>query len=257
MSEDAKRAIHALRRAHDELVRIAEHLDADALTRQSGSSEWTVADVLGHLGSASEIGLTRVTTGKSGGDAATAIWNRWNAMEPAEKAAGFVSASRRLVEALEALDADSLAATRIDVGFLPQPIDVAFYTRMRLTEVGLHRWDIEVAFDPAATVADYIVPFILAQLPFFCGRLARPAGKAGRVAVQTADPQRSYTLDVRPDGAGLTEGGGGDAGTRLALPAEAFTRLATGRLAPSHTPASVGVEGELSLDDLRRVFPGY
>ncbi len=30
-----------------------------------------------------------------------------------------------------------------------------------------------------------------------------------------------------------------------------------GRLSPEHTPAAVEVTGNVTLDDLRRVFPGY
>jgi hypothetical protein len=33
--------------------------------------------------------------------------------------------------------------------------------------------------------------------------------------------------------------------------------LAAGRLRAAHTPAGVAIEGELTLDDLRAVFPGY
>ena len=41
------------------------------------------------------------------------------------------------------------------------------------------------------------------------------------------------------------------------MPAEAFIRLIAGRLAPEHTPHGVTVDGAISLDDLRKVFPGY
>jgi len=34
-------------------------------------------------------------------------------------------------------------------------------------------------------------------------------------------------------------------------------RLIGGRLAPAHTPAGVEVIGDVSLDELRAVFPGY
>ena len=40
-------------------------------------------------------------------------------------------------------------------------------------------------------------------------------------------------------------------------PIEAAVRLLAGRLTPEHTPADVEVTGEVTLDDLRRVFPGY
>ena len=40
-------------------------------------------------------------------------------------------------------------------------------------------------------------------------------------------------------------------------PVEAAVRLLTGRLRPDTTPEGVGVTGNVTLDDLRRVFPGY
>ena len=43
----------------------------------------------------------------------------------------------------------------------------------------------------------------------------------------------------------------------LTAPAEAWLRLATGRLAPQHTPAEVELTGPVDLDTLRRVFPGF
>ena len=43
----------------------------------------------------------------------------------------------------------------------------------------------------------------------------------------------------------------------FAGPLEAAIRLIGGRLRPATTPESVKVTGALSLDDLRRVFPGY
>jgi hypothetical protein len=40
-------------------------------------------------------------------------------------------------------------------------------------------------------------------------------------------------------------------------PLEAAIRLVGGRLRPANTPEGVKVTGAVSLDDLRRVFPGY
>jgi uncharacterized protein (TIGR03083 family) len=257
MEHGAKEAIAALRRSNDELATFVEKLGPQDLEKPSGASEWTVAQLLSHLGSAAELGLNTLTTGKADRDAAPAVWDRWNAMSPPEQATNYVAAAGRLVDALEALDDDTLATTKVDLGFLPAPVAVAFVVKMRLSEVGLHRWDVEVAFDPAATVAEYIVPFVLENLPMFAGFFAKPTGATGRVVFQTSDPTRNYLLELRHDGATLSEGIDGPAGTRISLPAEALLRLTGGRLGPDHTPPSVRVEGDLSLDDLRRIFPGY
>jgi len=259
-ADEAKEAIASiatLRRLHDDLVGFTAGLAESALNTQSACSEWTVADVLGHLGSAAELGLTTVATGRNDMDAATAIWERWNAMTTTAKASNFVAAEERLVQAFEALDDQALADTRVDLVFLPQPVDVAFLVGMRLSEMGLHLWDVEAAFDPAATVAGYVVPFILARLPMFAGFFAKPSGKTGRVDVRISDPAHNYVFELKEDGASLAEGQAPDAASRFVSSGEAFLRLTSGRLSPRYTPATVRIEGDISLDDLRRTFPGY
>jgi uncharacterized protein (TIGR03083 family) len=239
------------------MAELAGKFGPDELGRPSGSKEWTVAQVLSHLGSAAEIGLQTLTSGKADFDAAQGVWGRWNAMSPEEQARNYVAADEQLVEALEALDDEAQATKRIDMGFLPAPVDVGFFVGMRLSEVGLHRWDIDVSFDPAAQVVPYVVPFVLDILVAFAGYFAKPDGRAGRVSIETYQPSRNYVLDLSDAGATLREGADAEAQTRLTLPAEALLRLTSGRLTPDHTPASVTVEGQLSLDDLRRIFPGY
>jgi uncharacterized protein (TIGR03083 family) len=258
MTESAEEAIKAFRRSHDDVTLMVADLGPDQLRARSGSTEWTVAQVLSHLGSSSELSLNtlRARVGNPTGN--QAVWDRWNAMLPAEQAAGFVTWEGRLVEALEALTDEDLAGIRLDLGYLPWPVDIKLFVEMRLSEVALHRWDVDVAFDPYAGLAPYLVPFVLSLMPMFAGYTAKPIGKTGAVAFQTSDPARSYLLELRDDGASLTEpdGTGADAGTIVRIPAEAFARLTAGRLAPAHTPDGIAVEGAMSLDDLRRVFPG-
>jgi uncharacterized protein (TIGR03083 family) len=257
MAVDAKDAVAALRRAHDELGAFVQNLSSEDLGRPSGASEWTVAQVLSHLGSAAEIGHHTLTTGNADLGAAPAVWDRWNAMSPRQQADGFMAADERLVESYEALDDEELESKLIDVGFLPQPVHVGFLATMRLSEVGLHGWDINVAYDPRATVAGHIVPIVLEQLPLFAGFFAKPIGRSGVLAIETTDPARHYRLELGEEGASLTEGPAADATARASLAAEVWLRLTAGRLAADHTPEGVGVEGDISLDDLRRVFPGY
>jgi uncharacterized protein (TIGR03083 family) len=257
MTTETKDGIAALRRSHDELAAFVRGLDAADLERQSGSTEWTVADVLSHLGSAAEIGRATLSAGKADMQAAPAIWDRWNAMSPVEKAQHYLEADALYVEAFEALDDEALADTTIDLGFFPAPVDLGFYSGMRLSEVGLHSWDIAVAFDPAATVPEYILPFVLGMLPTFASFLAKPIGKTGTVVFDTTDLDGHYLLELGADSAKLTEGGDDAGATHVSLSADAFARLTGGRLRPEYTPAAVTVEGDLSLDDLRGVFPGY
>jgi len=259
MAESARDAIQAFRRSHGEAARQVAGFGPDQLRAGSGAAEWTVAQVLSHLGSSSEIALDTLRAGVANREGNQAVWDRWNAMAPAQQAAGFVEWEGRLVGALEALTDEELGGLRLDLGFVPWPVDIALFTEMRLSEVALHRWDVDVAFDPQARLAPYLVPFVLWRLPMFAGFSSKPIGKTGFVAIQTSEPARSYLLELTNDGASLTEAEGPPAyaGTTVRIPAEAFVRLTAGRLVPERTPDGVTVDGVISLDDLRKAFPGY
>jgi uncharacterized protein (TIGR03083 family) len=259
MPDSAEQAIRALRRSHDEAARQVTDFGPDQLRAGSGAAQWTVAQVLSHLGSSSEIALDTLRARVANREGNQAVWDRWNAMAPAQQAAGFVEWEGRLVAALEALTDEELAALRLDLGFLPWPVDIGLFVEMRLSEVALHRWDVDVAFDPKARLAPYLVPFVLSRLPMFAGFSSKPIGKTGLVAIRTSDPDRSYLLELSNDGASLSEPDlpTAAAGTTARIPAEAFVRLTAGRLAPERTPDGVSVDGAISLDDLRKVFPGF
>src|SRR5579862_4465451 len=161
MTDRAKQSIRAMRRAHDELVARVDAFDAAQLETPSPCAEWSIADVLSHLGSASEIGLNTLETGKADFATAPAIWDRWNALSAPEKAAGFVEYGGRYVQAYEAQDDEAFEERRIDRGYLPEPVDLGFCADLRLSEMALHGWDVEVPFDPGATLKPYLVPLVL------------------------------------------------------------------------------------------------
>ncbi|WP_329110365.1 maleylpyruvate isomerase N-terminal domain-containing protein [Micromonospora sp. NBC_01699] len=263
MSTLADQTIAALRSGHDELAAFVRDLGPEDLLRPSGASEWQVSQVLSHLGSGAEIGLAGLTAAIEGGSAPDGefnrkVWARWDAMTADEHAAGFLEANQRLVEAYEALDPTTRAELRVDLGFLPEPIDVGNAARFRLSEFALHQWDVEVGFNPYATVTPTAVPLLLDQAAGMLAWTGRPdtlAGRQGTLALRLSDPDRAYGLrlgerfeltDVpeQPDG-------------ELVIPAEAWLRLSVGRLAERYTPDGVRVTGPFSLDDLRRAFPGF
>ncbi len=75
------------------------------------------------------------------------------------------------------------------------------------------------------------------------------------VLVETTGTERSFGLSITDTVAKVDPPASPDA--TLRLPAEAWLRLATGRLKPEVTPEAVTISGAVTLDDLRRVFPGY
>lgn len=252
------RTIAAIRHTHDHLADVAASLTEEQLTGPSGASEWTVADVLSHLGSGSEI--SRYTLLKAlGDDGATPtndeVWDRWNALSPADQAAGFVESSAAVVEQLEALTPEQRAGTMVDLGFLPQPVPLATVLGMRINEVALHGWDVDVALDPAAQVGDEAAAVIVEH---FASTMSFLLGFTGKHDL--LPPTRlgigTWTLVASDDEIRIAEGVT-DPSAVFEGPVEAAVRLLSGRLSPEHTPSGVTVTGNVTFDELRTAFPGY
>ena len=252
------RTIAAIRHVHEHLADVAGSLTQEQLTGPSGASEWTVADVLSHLGSGSEI--NRYTLQRSrGDDRATPpndeVWDRWNALSPADQATGFVESSAALLEQLEGLTAEQRAGTMVDLGFLPQPVPLATTLGMRINEVALHGWDIDVALDPAAQVSDEAAGVIVEH---FASTMSFMLGFTGKndLLPNTRLAIGTWTLVAADDGIRIAEGVT-DPSATFDGPVEAAVRLMSGRLSPEHTPAGTTITGNVTLDELRAAFPGY
>ncbi|GAA2632520.1 maleylpyruvate isomerase family mycothiol-dependent enzyme [Dactylosporangium fulvum] len=263
MSSRADLAIAALRKGHDDLTALVRGLTPEQLTGPSAASEWDVSQVVSHLGSGAEINLEVVRASLEGRPAPQfefnkGVWARWDGMTPQERQEAFPVANERLVEAYEALDAARRASHRIDVGFLPEPVDVATSALLRLTEFGFHDWDIRVAFDPSAVLAPEAAELMADRAGSMFGWVAKPDRLEGRTAhLLLTLTDRDERLGLRiADTVELTDLPA-TADGELSLPLEAWLRLTVGRLAPKYTPGSVKVTGDLSLDDLRKVFPGF
>lgn len=260
----ADRTIQALRTGHDALTAVVIDFSPEALAGPSGASEWTIAQVLSHLGSGAEIGLASLEAALAGdphpgGEVNQTIWDRWNAMDAVEQAESFVKSNEALVARYEGLDEGARAELLIDLGFLPAPVDVATVTGLRLNEFTLHTWDVAVAGDPAAALAPEAVELLLDIAPLMFGWLGHPEsvldGRTVAVAVETTDPARAFGLQLA-DKAELGDTPA-DSQATLQLPAESWLRLVAGRLAEPHTPAQVTATGSVTLPELRRIFPGF
>lgn len=262
MTFTAAAGITALRSIHDELVALVRDLPDEQLLAPSGSTEWPVAQVLSHLGSGAEISLATLETALEGSGGLpegfnNGVWDRWNAMTPREQADGFLAADTALIAAVEALTAEQRDSLQVDFGFLPAPVPVATYVGVRLGEAAAHSWDVRVAFDEAAAIDDATARLLVDQLAGQLGFLLGFTAKAGEVSQPAVvdlvgldhDLSLGETVALVPSGGATTatfEGG-----------ADAVARLMSGRLTAAHTPAAVTVTGNVSLEDLRRVFPGY
>jgi uncharacterized protein (TIGR03083 family) len=262
MTSLADRTIAALRDEHEATAAVVGGLTAEELTGPSGATEWTVADVLSHLGSGSVITLAgvQVALGQReplGEDFNPSVWDRWNAMTPVEQRDGFLEHDEALVAAFEALDAEQRASLPMVVGFLPAPLSVASFAGMRLSESAQHSWDVRVARDPGATILTGSAEVLADQFSDGLGFLLGFLGKADQV-------EQAVVLEVAGTGYGLSIADSVALVSPVAQPTatfdgslEAALRLLSGRLRPEFTPAGLTVTGNVTLDELRTVFPGF
>jgi uncharacterized protein (TIGR03083 family) len=272
MSDRFAALLTELRASQDRLLADVGSRSADELTEPSYHS-WTVAEVLSHVGSGSEIFRMYVEAGVAGTEGPTIddirpVWDRWNAMSPVEQRDEFVASVQALHDAVDAVPDPEGWRLEMYGGEQTLP-DVL---RMRLGEHAVHSWDVLVTRDRELPLHPDSVALMadesLAGLVTRAGHTTEPT----RVRVETTDPKRSYLLTTSLDGGSLTLDDADDAsGTTpaddpdaaewadapvLRLPAEAFVRLLYGRLDPDHTPASVEADG-VDLDRLRTAFPGF
>jgi uncharacterized protein (TIGR03083 family) len=249
--------IQALRHSHETLQAVAGPLDAGQLERRSYASQWSIAQVLSHLGSQAEIFSLLLDAGLAGQDppgqdAFPPIWAAWNAKSPDNQAADALRADQAVTVRLESLD--DTQRERLHLHAFGMDLDTTGLARIRLGEHAVHTWDIAVALDPAATVAPDAVVLLVDTLGQLVTWTAKPRGQRRRLRVSTSSPVRHYMLDIG-ETVTLMPTEGNSIRPELALPAEAFVRLVYGRLDPAHTPPVEATR--VDLDELRRVFPGF
>jgi uncharacterized protein (TIGR03083 family) len=253
--------IGALRDSHDHLIAILEGLGPEQLSGPSDCSEWTIAQVLSHLGSGAEIFSLIVDAGLGDGQAPVneafpPIWEAWNAKDPTAQAEDFKRADSALVEQFEAISDKELS--EFEIAMFGMNLDAAGLLALRLSEHALHSWDVAAALDPGAKVSQAATDLLVDGLVSSAGRVGKPVGGPIGVHIETSNPDRIFTLLVDNNVSltpGTVEGDAGEGMAHLEIPAEALLRLLSGRMDPDHTPAEVKADG-VSLDSLRAVFPG-
>jgi uncharacterized protein (TIGR03083 family) len=232
---------------------VARLTDAD-VTRRAYPAEWTIAEVLSHLGSGAVITQRRLEDTLAGvptpDDFAPGVWDEWNAKTPVAQRDDALAADAALLARVEAVTPEQARSVTFTMG--PMTLDFADFVGMRLNEHALHVWDVEVVDAPAATLPEQAAEIVVDNLDLIARFTGRPTGDTTTITVATTGPRRVFTVTLDPGSA--TFGPGSEAGPAdLELPAEAFVRLVYGRLDSEHTPPG---EYGAALDVLRRVFPG-
>jgi uncharacterized protein (TIGR03083 family) len=266
MESDPRKWIAALRNSHERLVSLVRPLSPGQLREQSFCSDWSVAQVLSHIGSGAEIALLMLpgalgTAEPVSREAFPPVWDAWNAKSPDDQAADALAADEKYLRTLEELSDDELAG--IKFAFFGMDLDSIGLIRLRLGEHALHTWDVAVFGDPAATVAPDAVSLMIDNVPqFIAPRIGKPLDEPFAARIRTTGPDRDYLLTAT-DAVSMTDwpgdgavAGGGVAVSEVSMPAEALLRLAYGRLDPEHTPAQVQAD-PADLDKLRKIFPGF
>jgi uncharacterized protein (TIGR03083 family) len=239
----------------ERLAALVEPLTPQQVRQQAYPSEWTVADVLSHLGSGAVIHRLRL----DGEVDMQAVWDEWNAKDPDTQVADALRADAELQARLAALTAEDQDRMHFAMG--PMELDLLTFLGLRLNEHSLHTWDVAVVFDAGATLPDDEATLIVDTLPMMARFAGKPTGADRDVSIRTVSPSRTFALALRPDGVALSRKDAVDGdtdsvdGPDLELPADALIRLVFGRLDPDHSPAAAATAPH--LDELRQVFPGF
>ncbi|HWD51717.1 MAG TPA: maleylpyruvate isomerase family mycothiol-dependent enzyme [Acidimicrobiales bacterium] len=242
------RVIEALAASGQQLADLVDPLTPEQLRQSAYPSEWTIADVLSHLGSGGVMTRRRLDGEEF---EMQPIWDEWNAKSPHQQAADGLEADRAFLDRLGTLTPED-RARRFQLG--PMDLDLASALRLRLSEHVQHTWDVAVTLDPTASIDPGAAELLIDSLGMMAGFAGRPTGVERTISVGTSAPTRRFELALRPDGVSLSPSDA--AGTPdLELPAEALIRLVGGRLDPDHTPAVS--DPDSNLVELRRAFPGY
>ncbi len=233
---------------------VAAAIDPADYSASAYPSEWTVADTFSHLGSGAVIGKRRfediVADREVDPAFNSSVWGEWNAKDPAAQVADSLASDATYLSTLEAATDEQRRALQFTMG--PFTFDFDGLVGLRLNEHVLHTWDIEVPFNPGATLANVAANAVLDRIQFVVLRTGKPTGEVRTVTVRTAEPARDFTIALDADSVNLVEARI-EGSPELELPAEAFARLIYGRLDPDNESPVTSSE---TVNFLRDIFPG-
>lgn len=248
--------INALRASVTRLHDLVTAMSEQDLTRGAYPTEWSIADVLSHLGSGAVISARRLEDTVNGRDTpqdfARGVWDEWNAKTPVAQRDDAMVADSNLLARMDAVTPEQRQNFESALG--PMTLDFRQFVALRLNEHAFHTWDVEVVGNPDATIPQSAAGLVVDNLALIARFTAKPTGDTRSITVATTDPARTFLIELAPDAVQFSGAETSSAATPdIELPAEAFARLLYGRLDPEHTPA--GAAGD-ALDAVRRVFPG-
>lgn len=218
--------LDALHSSVARLAALVRPLDDSAIVQQAYPTEWTIADVLSHLGSGAVIVRRSVDDTLAGTtkpeDFKQGVWDEWNAKSPRAKVDDALAADAAMMARLDAVGPEDRDRFTSSLG--PFELDWDAFVGLRLNEHLLHEWDVAVTLDPAAVLAADGTVLVVDALDLIGCFAAKPRGEPGTTTIATTDPERWFTVTVTADSVAFTSGdraGPPD----VSMPAESLVRL--------------------------------
>ena len=184
-------AVGALRASVDRLHTLASGLDDARVTSPSYCDDWSIAQVLSHLGSGAVIlqrSLEDVRAGTTTPeDFNPSVWDEWNAKSPRAQADDALAADEAVTRAIEAVDESERARLVFHLG--PMSLSFDDYVGMRLNEHAFHTWDIAAALDAGAHLSDDEAALVVDNLGRIVAFSGRSDGQERTITVHTTDPR--------------------------------------------------------------------
>jgi hypothetical protein len=253
--------VDALESSSRRLRTFVEGLDEQQLLSPSFDDDWSVAQVLSHLGSAAEICTTLLERGAAGGTEGPAredvapIWNRWDALEALEQRDAWYRSDANHLRLLRYLAAEG--DETLGIPYFAGPLTLVEYMGYRLSEQSVRAWDARVSYDPTVNLPADELALLWDRLHLVASRFNDGATREWlapqRIQVNLVDTGRPTSLIF---GSGLwllTQSTPAPTAAVIGT-AEAVPRLVYGRNRPGD---EIALSGAVTLDDLRSLFPGY
>lgn len=259
--EGLDRWLAAMHASSRRLADVVDGLSEAELSLPSMADEWSIAQVLSHLGSAAEISTGLLEGGIAGDQtgpdraAIAPVWQRWDALPGPAQREAWRAADARHLQLLDSLDAEQRGSVRVP--YFAGLVDVSAYAGYRLSEQSVHAWDIEAARDPDAAIPAPEVQLLWERLDLVATRF-RDADTLARLGtrqltVTLTDSARILLLDLGGE-LHLYPCEPADPVGAVSGTAEAVLRLVYGR---NRDRDGVAVTGSVTLADLRSLFPGF
>src|SRR5580704_10625136 len=158
--------VGALRASVGRLHDLASGLDDARIVSPSYCDDWSIAQVLSHLGSGAVIslrGLQDVRAGTTTPEGFNpSVWDEWNAKTPRAQADEALEADEALMEAYEGVDDSERERLTFPMG----PLSLGFdeLVGLRLNEHTFHSWDIAVMLDGSVGLPEDATALVIDNL---------------------------------------------------------------------------------------------